>query len=240
MTNNLPAGMLLHGALESIEQLITPLLKRDASALAHLAAMSGKVIRVHCTLPSVAVLIWPSALGVHLERDASVWSEQPLVADADVEGSLNDFVRFMLAGDRREALLFEGALTLRGDAGLVRKLQQVISALDLDLAPLVEKRIGVLPTALLTAPLAGFTRWRSGLGKTTMLDWQEYLQHELALLPADAELKGYSDGVLKARRRVDRINARIERLQQQVASLSSVSSISSLSAELSSPSESDQ
>ncbi len=247
MTISLPTGMLLHGALESAEQLINPLLKRDASALSRLGAIAGTVIRVHCTQPEVAILIWPSELGLHLELDASVSSDQvdqPLPVDAEVEGSLNDFARFMLAGDRREALLFEGALTLRGDTGLVRKLQKVTSTLDLDLASVSEKLIGAVPTALLSAPLAGFARWRAGLGKTAMQDWQEYLQHELALLPGEAELKGYSDGVLSTRRGVDRLNARIERLQQQVASLSLASSSSlstpSSSAESSSPSESDQ
>lgn len=220
--------MLLHGALESAEQLINPLLKRDASALSQLDAMAGKVIRVRCifsdtgTQPEVAVLLWPSASGLHLERDASVSSEQtgpPLSVDAEVEGRLNDFARFMLAGDRRETLLFEGALILRGDAGLVRKLQKVISTLDLDLASVNEKLIGVVPAALLSAPLAGFARWRSGLGQTARQDWQEYLQYELGLLPAEAELKSYSKSVLNTRRSLERLNARVQRVQQQLDAL---------------------
>ena len=221
----LPTGMLLHGALESAEQLINPLIKRDAAALKQLAAIAGKVVRVRCTQPEIALLIWPSAQGLHFELDSSLGSEElaseaGLQVDAGVEGSLNDFARFMLAGDRREALLFEGALTLRGDTGLVRKLQQITSSLDLDLASVSEKVIGVVPTALLSAPLAGLARWRAGLGKTAMQDWQEYLQYELALLPPEAEQKGFSDGVLNVRRRVDRLNARVERLQQQIQSLS--------------------
>lgn len=230
MSIGLPTGMLLHGALESAEQLVNPLLKRDAAALEQLAAIAGKVVRVRCTQPEIALLIWPSAQGLHFELDSSLGSEAlasealapeaGLQVDAGVEGSLNDFARFMLAGDRREALLFEGALILRGDTGLVRKLQQITSSLDLDLASVSEKVIGVVPTALLSAPLAGLARWRAGLGKTAMQDWQEYLQYELALLPPEAEQKGFSDGVLNVRRRVDLLNARVERLQQQIQSLS--------------------
>lgn len=228
MSIGLPTGMLLHGALESAEQLINPLLKRDAAALEQLAAIAGKVVRVRCTQPEIAVLIWPSAQGLHFELDSSLGSEKlasegaeaGLQVDAGVEGSLNDFARFMLAGDRREALLFEGALTLRGDTGLVRKLQQITSTLDLDLASVSEKLIGVVPTAVLSAPFEGLARWRAGLGKTAMQDWQEYLQYELALLPPETEQKGFSDGVLNVRRRVDRLNARVERLQQQIQSLS--------------------
>jgi len=230
MSIGLPTGMLLHGALESAEQLINPLLKRDAAALEQLAAIAGKVVRVRCTQPEIAVLIWPSAQGLHFELDSSEGlasegvssegAEAGLQVDAGVEGSLNDFARFMLAGDRREALLFEGALTLRGDTGLVRKLQQITSTLDLDLASVSEKLIGVVPTAVLSAPFAGLARWRAGLGKTAMQDWQEYLQYELALLPPETEQKGFSDGVLNVRRRVDRLNARVERLQQQIQSLS--------------------
>lgn len=249
MSIGLPTGMLLHGALESAEQLINPLLKRDAAALEQLAAIAGKVVRVRCTQPEIALLIWPSAQGLHFELDSSVRSESVsseeiasegaeagLQVDAGVEGSLNDFARFMLAGDRREALLFEGALTLRGDTGLVRKLQQITSSLDLDLSSVSEKVIGVVPTALLSAPLAGLARWRTGLGKTAMQDWQEYLQYELALLPPEAEQKGFSDGVLNVRRRVDRLNARVERLQQQIQSLSGEAS--DLQSDHPSPSES--
>ncbi len=223
MAVSLPTGMMLHGALESTEQLINPLLRRDTAALSQLGTMAGKVIRLHCIQPEIATLIWPSEQGVHFELDSSAGAELPdtgLEVDAEVEGRLSDFVRFMLAGDRRETLLFEGALTLRGDTGLVRKLQQVVSTLDLDLASFSEKLTGVVPAAVLSAPFTGFARWRPALGRTAMQDWQEYLQYELALLPAEAELKGYSDGVLNARRSMDRLNARVERLKQQIQALS--------------------
>ena len=226
--SSLPTGMLLHGLLESAEQLINPLLKRDAAAQVRLAAMGGKSIRIRCTQPELAVMIWPSAQGLHLERDVSDADADVSVAgrsdirvpDAEVSGPLNDFIRFLLAGDRREALLFEGALTLRGDTALIRQLQQLIAGLDADLIALFERRLGVIPSALLAAPLSALSRWRSGAGKTAMLDWQEYLQYELALLPAEAELAGYRDGVREARRSTDRLNARVERLQQQIQTLS--------------------
>ncbi|WP_417598700.1 SCP2 sterol-binding domain-containing protein [Oceanospirillum sp.] len=223
MTFAQPTRILLHGALESAEQLISPLLKRDATARSQLGMMAGKVIRVRCIQPEMAVLIWPSEQGVSFELDNAADAElsgSDLKVDAEVEGRLSDFVRFMLAGDRRETLLFEGALTLRGNTGLVRKLQQVVSTLDLDLASFSEKLIGVVPTAVLSAPFTGFARWCPALSRTAMQDWQEYLQYELALLPAAAELKGYSDGVLNARRSMDRLNARVERLKQQVQALS--------------------
>lgn len=149
--------MLTQGALEAAEQLINPLLQRDAAAILKLAPLTGKVIRVRCTVsgmtrsditgsdiivPDITVLIWPSAQGLHFERDSSPEpapaeaSIPPIAADAEIEGSFENFARFMLAGERREALLFAGALTLRGDTALVRKLQQITGDLDLDLSAL--------------------------------------------------------------------------------------------------------
>ncbi|OOV86126.1 ubiquinone biosynthesis accessory factor UbiJ [Oceanospirillum linum] len=230
MTFAQPGRILLHGALESAEQLINPLLKRDATAIAQLGLMAGKVIRVRCIQPEMAVLIWPSEQGVSFELDNAVDAElsgSDLKVDAEVDGSLNDFVRFMLAGDRREALLFEGALTLRGDAGLVRKLQQMLSALDLDFASASERWIGVVPTAILSTPLTAISRWRLSFGETAKLDWQEYLQYELALLPAGTEQKSFAGDVLSTRRYVDRLSARVERLQQQVQVLSTTHGVQS-------------
>jgi ubiquinone biosynthesis protein UbiJ len=216
-------SLLVHGLLESAEQLVNPLIKRDASAVFQLGRLSGRVVRLRCTQPEIAVLIWPSGEGLHIERDTSVDfdanEEPPQIVDAEIEGSLEHFMRFMLASEQREAMLFEGVLTLRGDTGLVRKLQQVIASLDLDIASISEKCIGIVPTAIIGEHLAGLIRWKRSLVYTGALDLQEYLQEEMALLPTKAEQQSVADGILNTRRRIDRLDARVQRLQQQVLSL---------------------
>lgn len=203
-------AMLLHGALESLEQLINPVLMRDAVTRRSLAAMTGDSVRVHCTQPDVAFVVRVSGEGLHLERDHGAET------DAGIEGPLNSFLRFMLAGDRREALLFEGALTLRGDTGRVHRLQRILSSLDADLISAVEARFGVMPTALFRAPLSLFSRFKTQVGRSATADWQEYLQHELALLPAQSEQQYFSREILALRRDLERTEARIQLLQRML------------------------
>ena len=205
--------MLIHALLEVAEQLINPVLKRDPASLRQLAELDGRVLRIRCFQPDLAVLLWPSSQGIHLEQD------QAIDVDAEVQGSREQFVAFLLAGKEQERLLFQGDITLLGDAQLVRRLQSVFTQLDLDWQGLLEKPLGVVPADLLLSPLRQLSQWPKSVLTSSRADWQEYLQEEIALLPGEYEISAQGKGVNQLRQSTDRLEARVQRLQNSIQQL---------------------
>jgi len=205
--------MLIHALLEVAEQLINPVLKRDPASLRQLAELDGRVLRIRCFQPDLAVLLWPSSQGIHLEQD------QDIDVDAEVRGSREQFVAFLLAGKEQERLLFQGDITLLGDAQLVRRLQGIFTQLDLDWQGLLEKPLGVVPADLLLSPLRQLSQWPKSVLNSSRADWQEYLQEEIALLPGEYEISAQGKGVNQLRQSTDRLEARVQRLQNRIQQL---------------------
>jgi len=207
--------MLWHGLLEGTEQLLNPLLKRDAATMGQLAALQGRVVRIVCLRLEKTFLLWPSAQGLHLELN------QDIEVDAEIQGTQEQYLRFLLQPEQRESLLFQGELTLLGDAQLVRKLQDMLMALDVDWQGALEGPLGTVPTSFLAASLNHFSRFHRAAFSTVGEDWREYLQEELTILPGAYELDQYRMQVRSLSQSTDRLQARIERLQSQLQNLSS-------------------
>lgn len=210
--------MLNHAILEVAEQLLSPLLKRDPVVLKQLAALDGKVLRVRCLKPDRSFLIWPSSQGLHLETD------QDISVDTEIQGTAEQFSRFLLADkEQQERLLFQGELILSGDTGLVRQLQVSASSLDPDWAGFIERITGTLPVAVIEGVSSQLIAIGRQLTASGPADWAEYLQEELRVLPGEYEQSQFSEQVRKLRQSSERLDARLQRLQQQLDQLNSQS-----------------
>lgn len=208
--------MLNHAILEVAEQLLSPLLKRDPVVLKQLAALDGKVLRVRCLKPDRSFLIWPSSQGLHLETD------QDISVDTEIQGTAEQFSRFLLADkEQQERLLFQGELILSGDTGLVRHLQGSVSSLDPDWAGFIERITGTLPVAVIESVSSQLIAIGRQLTASGPADWTEYLQEELRVLPGEYEQSQFSKQVRKLRQSSERLDARLQRLQQQLDQLNS-------------------
>ena len=200
----LPFGLL--------ERLIGQALDLDPEARDALAGFSGKVVDVEMT-GAGAVRLRIDGGRVRVEpRDESC------ATDITIHGAPFSLLRFAVAGDRdREALLLGGGVSLRGDIALAARLQRIVARMDLDIEEAFAQRIGDAPAHELFRGLRGLGGWVRDAGAALLADASEYLRYETAMTPRHEEAERFAHEVDDLRDGVERLEARILRLERQQA-----------------------
>lgn len=200
----LPFGLL--------ERIIGQALDLDPEARDALAGFSGKVVDVE-TAGAGAVRLRIDGGRVRVEpRDESC------AADITIRGAPFSLLRFAIAGDRdREALLLGGGVSLRGDVVLAARLQRIVARMDLDIEEAFAQRIGDAPAHALFRGLRGLGGWTRDAGAALLADASEYLRYETAMTPRREEAERFAHEVDDLRDGVERLEARIQRLERRRA-----------------------
>ena len=200
----LPFGLL--------ERIIGQALDLDPETRDALAGFSGKVVDVE-TAGAGAVRLRIDGGRVRVEpRDES------RAADITIRGAPFSLLRFAVAGDRdREALLLGGGVSLRGDVALAARLQRIVARMDLDLEEAFAQRIGDAPAHALFRGLRGLGGWTRDAGAALLADASEYLRYETAMTPRHEEAERFAHEVDDLRDGVERLEARILRLERRRA-----------------------
>ena len=200
----LPFGLL--------ERIIGQALDLDPETRDALAGFSGKVVDVE-TAGAGAVRLRIDGGRVRVEpRDES------RAADITIRGAPFSLLRFAVAGDRdREALLLGGGVSLCGDVVLAARLQRIVARMDLDLEEAFAQRIGDAPAHALFRGLRGLGGWTRDAGAALLADASEYLRYETAMTPRREEAERFAHEVDDLRDGVERLEARIQRLERRRA-----------------------
>ena len=200
----LPFGLL--------ERIIGRALDLDPETRDALAGFSGKVVDVEMT-GAGAVRLRIDGARVRVEpRDGS------RAADITIRGAPFSLLRFAIAGDRdREALLLGGGVSLQGDVLLAARLQRIVARMDLDLEEAFAQRIGDAPAHELFRGLRGLGGWTRDAGAALLADASEYLRYETAMTPRREEAERFAHEVDDLRDGVERLEARILRLERRQA-----------------------
>ncbi|MGH8285272.1 MAG: ubiquinone biosynthesis accessory factor UbiJ [Steroidobacteraceae bacterium] len=134
-------------------------------------------------------------------------------ADAEVRGG--PLALLSLAGDDAQAAIQRGDVVIDGDAELAQKYRE----LALLLRPDIEEDLSRLLGDTMAHQLSRFARLALGWGRraadTTVRNAAEYLAHERGDLVPRAEADQFLRGVDGLREAVDRLEARIARLERR-------------------------
>ena len=193
-----------------LERAVGRALDLDPETRDALAGFSGKVVDVEMTGVGVVRL---RIDGGHVRvesRDGSC------AADVTVRGAPLSLLRFAIAGDRdREALLLGGGVSLHGDVALAARLQRIVARMDLDLEEAFAQRIGDAPAHELFRGMRGLGGWVRDAGASLLADASEYLRYETAITPHREEAERFAHEVDDLRDGVERLEARILRLERR-------------------------
>ncbi|MBU0654016.1 MAG: SCP2 sterol-binding domain-containing protein [Gammaproteobacteria bacterium] len=202
--------MLFAALTATLETAFNTWLKLDAethgNALERLQALQGKLICLHVSNPEVKLYFLPMADKVR------VTTEYDAVPDVTIHGSALALMRLSAAEDTGKAMLQQG-IKIDGDMGLGNRFSDILRDIDVDWEELLSRAVGDV-LAHQMGQLARTTKgWLDDSAHAMRLNTQEYLQEEARLLPADAEIRRYLDEVDTLRMDVDRLEARIKRLE---------------------------
>lgn len=180
----------------------------DPETRGALAELSGKVVEFE--------IAGAGALRLHIdgERVRVEPRDETVDADLTIRGAPLALLRFMFAGDR-EALVLGGEVRLRGDVVLAARLQQIVARMDPDLEEALARHIGDAPAHEIFRSARGLGGWMRDAGSALLADAAEYLHHEAGLAPTRWEVERFAHAVDDLRDDVERLDARVARLERR-------------------------
>ena len=193
-------GRLLDGALEL-----------DPETRSALAGVSGKTVDLDVS--GVGTM----RLRIDGERIRVEPPDEVIAADVTIRGAPLSLVRFAFAGDR-ETLVLGDEVSLHGDIALATRLQQIAARMDLDVEEAIAQRIGDILAHELMRGMRGLGSWLRDAGSALLADASEYLRYEAAMTPQREEVERFVRDVDDLRDDVERLDARIARLERRQVS----------------------
>ena len=189
-----------------MQSLINGVLALDAASAARLARLEGRILAIHYSQPRGQLFI--RIRGQKLQFSA-LCEEEP---DASLYGSTRALAGLLLQGRALHSLREHG-VELRGSTGFVQELQSLLLDLDLDWEYHLSRITGDLPATFLGQGLragrqAGATAVASA--KATLHD---YLAHESGWIASQEEYHAFADELVQTGLRLDRLQARLQLLQ---------------------------
>ncbi len=190
----------------ALEVALNRYLALEPAVLADCEALSGRRIALRTEAPDWRFVIEFHRGGVRVSGDTDV------DAEVEVAGSLATLMRLAWTVRRRDAGVPQG-LRIDGDAELLRRFNGLLADVGFDAEEFAARFVGDAAAHRLTQGLQGLFGWGRRTAGTLALDTAEYLREETRDLARAADVDDWSDAVDTLRDDVERLEARLRRLE---------------------------
>lgn len=198
-------------ALQAVLRPVAKLLNRNIAATTPArelcAELSGTVVavRVRETALATYFIVHDDVLEIVASTD-----REP---DVLINGSLLTLAR--MAGPSSEALIRDGSLDLSGDAETAQQFQRLLEYARPDIEEQLSGVVGDIAAHRLGSFARGLAQWGRDARATMGGNIREYLQEESRTTPSRYEVENFGRNVDTLRDDVERLAARIARLQDE-------------------------
>lgn len=179
----------------------------EPSVLAECARLQGRVLAFELTDWNMAFYLVPDQAGV------SVLDSWPDMPDVRLAGSLAAFMRLLASGAERQAVLSAGRIRVEGDAMLADRFTSLLESVELDLEEVLAPVTGDVAAYQLGRLGRSFFGWGRYAVGTLARDVAEYLREESGDLVHKTDVERWMNGVDELAEGVDRLGARVARLE---------------------------
>lgn len=191
----------------AIEQSTNAVLRLSPESLDKLARLHGKVFAIELDGLGQTLYLLPVADGLLVQ---SHFEGEP---DATLTGTPIAFAELSL-GEHGNRVLFAGDVKISGDLRLGQDFQRILDEMDIDWEEVLSQYTGDVIAHKVGDLLRGFSQWGQNALLTTGRNAAEYFQQESMDLPLQDEVAPFLSDVDKLRDDVERLAARVARLQQ--------------------------
>jgi len=200
-------SLILTAALASTEKVINTALAYDPGTRIALARLAPQVLAIALEAPALCVFIAPSAEGLqllgHYEGEVTTRLQGTGSALLDLIGS-------------KRINLKDSGVQLFGSTHFLAELQTVLQALDIDWEELLSQLLGDILGHQSAEFIRGKIRWTQDRAQNLQRLLREFLTEEFNALPSKPELAYFNAQVDDVRLGIDRIEARIAQLIQNI------------------------
>jgi ubiquinone biosynthesis accessory factor UbiJ len=190
----------------SIEMAVNSVLQLDEDTLVRLKTLQGKIIAIEIRGLDVSLYLIPEA------NKISIYGRYEAEPDTLLRGTPLALMSMGLAKHAGD-VLFAGDVEISGDVELGQEFSEILEALDIDWEEHLSHITGDLVAHKLGNALRGVLSWGQKTADTLGQDVAEYLQEENETLPNVDEVESFLSQVDVLRTGVDRMEARVRRLE---------------------------
>lgn len=196
----------LEAALRPIANVLNKNIRATTPARDLCQKLDGTVVAVRVRNTSLATwfIVHNDCLELTTECDAE--------PDVIITGSLMTLAR--MAGEAGVGALRDGSLELTGDAHLADDFQQLLDYAKPDIEEELSGVVGDVAAHRLGEFARGVSSWTRSASSTMGANIREYLQEESRDAPSRYEVDRFASNVNTLRDDVDRLEARINRRQE--------------------------
>lgn len=199
--------MIVSLLLAPMEKALNKALKTDPESLNRLKDIAGTRFKVVLTDINLTLIFEATDTAIN------IYKEDECVSHVTVKGSSLAFLQSFLAGNNA-ASAKKFSLHIEGNTHTAQSWQQLFSHMDIDWQALLEPVIGEQP-AYHGIKAFGFLKKQIIKTKNKIMqDGAEYLKHEKKVLVPEHLAKHFSREVTDVSQAVDRLEARIQRLEK--------------------------
>ncbi|XID74576.1 SCP2 domain-containing protein [Alkanindiges sp. WGS2144] len=219
--------MLAVLALGTAETLINQWIDLDAATRQQLNGLSGQLLRVVIDAPQLAVDVWfdhdkirlnPTVLGVP-ERRTAIFEQRPYdPAYAPEQATTTLHVANLVElGKLLTAKAGEtGNIPLQGDMRLLQQLQVILAQAQPDLASRISPWVGAIPASQLGSIIQQGKQTLGRMASNATNHGAEMLSEDSRLFVARWQMDQFKRNVRTLRQDIERVQARLHVLQQQI------------------------
>jgi len=194
--------------LAGLEQALNAALALDPKTLERLARLQGRVIAIELKGTGIRMVLEPGMQGLRLMSHF----------DGEVDTTLcgAPFALLRMSTGRTGEGMFSGEVEIDGDVELGQQIQRVFEKLDIDWEEHLSRLGGDIIAHQIGNTVRGLFNWGGRAAEHLGDDTADYLQEETDTLPVPWEVEEFIANVDTLRSGVDRIEARVKRLQRML------------------------
>ena len=192
------------------ELAINQALRHDPATLHALRPLAGRLVCLSVPgLTRVFVRLLPEGISLSVNGQ----QEQDEAIDLLLIGSLADFATLASAQDKTGALM-SGPLLVDGDTDLAARLSRIANHLDIDWEAMLQPLTGAVVAHQIGESVRGLLARGRETAATLHSASRDYVRDEAGLVTPSVLLERFAAGVDDLRLATDRLEARIEQLEQ--------------------------
>ncbi|MEJ2060294.1 MAG: SCP2 sterol-binding domain-containing protein [Gammaproteobacteria bacterium] len=192
----------------ALETALNAWLRVDPEQAAGLGRLEGKVVGLEVRGLGLNLYLFPSARGFQVQGD---YTGEP---DCMIRATPLALVRLGVARDTAGSMGGDDVV-IEGDSTLGQQLREVLQSIEFDWEEALSKAVGDAAAHQVGRAARDIRQWLQRSGESLRQDVTEYLQEESRGLPTRIEVEHFLDEVDTLRTDVDRLEARIARLERE-------------------------
>lgn len=192
-----------------VEASINRYLALDPEISGQLGELQGKIIGFNVSAPEFSIYVLPEAEKISLQAASDI------VPDCVISGSALSLLK-MMRSDEPTRLLNSGEIEITGESRIAQRFSDILKEVEIDWEEMLSKVMGDFAAHRIGSQVTHAQHWLSQTLESLRMDSTEYLQEESGILPTPIELAHFADETEKFRSDVDRLEARIKRLEKKL------------------------